>query len=405
MRILFCVPDRITTELGAPKVYVEIASALEKLGCSCELVGLEDVAPGISDLDGRSEKNRYYAKRLRRYILDRSDEFDVVEYDHQSLPYPRSDFSNEVLLVARSVLLGHHAKNLDFPTWQGIPLLMRNAFLQLVGGERTHDGITTREYLQTLKRHVGTAVRYRSERPERLRWISQATDTCRNADLVIVSNTHDVEALAAEDIDTDKVVRLPFGLTEERFEALSSANTGVQSNPVVIFVGTFDFRKGGATDLPRIAEYIVEHHPAVRFRLLGTEGLFQGKRQILAHFHPSIRRQIEVVSRYIPEELPDLLNGGSIGIFPSYYEGFPFGVLEMLAAGLPVVAYHAPGPPEMVPNHALVDKGAWKALAREASDIIDSGGYQTSEEARNVARNLDWREIAIKTLDLYRSCL
>ena len=38
----------------------------------------------------------------------------------------------------------------------------------------------------------------------------------------------------------------------------------------------------------------------------------------------------------------------SAGAFPSHCEGFPFGVLEMLAAGLPVVAYRAPGAPMMI---------------------------------------------------------
>lgn len=403
MKILFCVPERITTELGAPKVYVELASALEGLGCTCEVVGIEEVAPGIRDLDGKNAQNEYYSQRLRQYIIERANEFDVVEYDHQTLPYPRSDFPDDVVLVARSVLLAHHAKSLDFPTWRGIPVILRNAILQLFGGKYSHGGVDLRDYPVILKKHLGTAFRYWRERRERQEWISKATETCRNSDLVIVSNAHDCRALAAEDIGLDKVVQLPFGLTEERYKALSAARSISASPPAVVFVGTFDFRKGGATDLPRIVEYIARRHSTVRFRFLGTQGLFTTKQDVLGHFNYRIRDRIEVVPKYSPEKLPGLLEGGSVGVFPSYYEGFPFGVLEMLAAGLPVIAYDAPGPPEMIPDWSLVQTGEWRALADKITSLINDENKLQDESKRSTkrAKSFSWLNVANITKKKY----
>jgi glycosyltransferase involved in cell wall biosynthesis len=402
MRILFCVPERVTTDLGAPKVYVELAAALEELGCTCEVVGLEDVAPGIRDLGGNTAQNEYYSRKLKQYINARADEFDVVEYDHQSLPYPRSDFPDDVLLVARSVLLAHHSKTLDFPIWRGIPVILRNAVSQFFDGECSRGGVDLRDYFAILKKHLGTAVRYRRERAERHKWISQATTTCRNADLVIVSNAHDRRALAAEDIDLDKVVQLPFGLTEARFQALSTTRSSQSSPPTVVFVGTFDFRKGGATDLPRIVERISGLRPAVRFRLLGTRGLFTTKEGVLGHFSHQIRDRIEVVPQYSPKELPELLRGGSIGVFPSYWEGFPFAVLEMLAAGLPVVAYDAPGAPEMLPDRWIVPAGGWRTMAEKVGQLLDLGSeHRCQPVAKRRAESFRWGKVATRLLEQY----
>lgn len=402
MRILFCVPERVTTKLGAPKVYVELASALEELGCTCEVIGIEEVAPGIRELDGKTAQNEYYSRRLRQYIIDRADEFDVVEYDHQALPYPRSDFPEDVVLVARSVLLAHHAKSLDFPTWRGIPVVFRNAVSQILDRERSHSERTDMEdYLVILKKHLGTAVRYRRERSGRRDRIDQATVTCQNADLVIVSNTQDRQALINEDVDVEKIVQLPFGLTESRFEALSSARTDSTTPPTVVFVGTFDFRKGGATDLPRIVDWMSRRHPAVRYRLLGTGGLFTTRREVLGHFSHQIRDRIEVVPAYSPEELPNLLEGGSVGVFPSYWEGFPFGVLEMLAAGLPVIAYEAPGPPEMIVNRYLVSLGDWNSMAKKAERLLMKE-VRPGESQVNRAEEFKWIKAARETLKEYK---
>src|SRR5207237_5357929 len=53
---------------------------------------------------------------------------------------------------------------------------------------------------------------------------------------------------------------------------------------------------------------------------------------------------IEVVPQFDPDDLPRLLSDGTVGAFPSYVEGFGMAVVEQLAAGLPTVAYDAPGP-------------------------------------------------------------
>ena len=52
---------------------------------------------------------------LRDFLRRSAADYDVVEYDHTYLPYPRSDFPRGPLFVARCVLLHHHFLTTPFP--------------------------------------------------------------------------------------------------------------------------------------------------------------------------------------------------------------------------------------------------------------------------------------------------
>jgi len=400
MDILFCAPDRITKTLGAPKVYVEVAEALRDLGCTCTIVGREDVAPEVSQFDSRQKRTEYYSRKLRDYIRRRADAFDVVEYEHEYLPFPRQSFPKDTILVARSVLLAHHARDIRLPVWAGIPRLVR---LLAAGAWKRPNDVSQKCQARILKKHVGEALRHETERWTRRKYASRATATCKAADLTIITNAHDRRTLEKEGIQTEKMVTLPFGLSKDRFRSLASAGPDDGSSPMIVFVGSYDFRKGGATDLPRIVERIRRECPSVQFRLLGTSGLFVDREEVLAHFASSLHDQIEVVPKYDPKGLPELLAGGTVGFFPSYFEGFPFGVLEMQAAGLPVVAYDAPGPPEMLPEDLLVPIGNWERLAERTITLLQDRNRldRRQQEARRRAQSFKWKEVAKRTLAAY----
>ena len=143
--------------------------------------------------------------------------------------------------------------------------------------------------------------------------------------------------------------------------------------------------------------------PNAKFRLIGTAGLFQSEAEVLAHFPSSLRPSIEVIPRFKPEDLPALLESCSAGVFPSYIEGFGFGVLEMLAAGLPVIAYDAPGPPDMLPREYLTPRGDVAATSKSLVDLLKDPVTlkQKRIEARERARSFTWKRAAQQTLDAF----
>ena len=165
--------------------------------------------------------------------------------------------------------------------------------------------------------------------------------TLREADLVNVTNHDDRAELARRGFDARKIEVIPHGLTRERLASFAAVSPAAPATPRVAFVGTFDARKGGA-DFPEIVRRVVAGVPGCKFRLLGTQ--YRGSDEVMRFFPRALRPSIEVHPRFDPAELPGLLSDCSLGVFPSYFEAFGFGVLEMLAASLPVVAYDAPGP-------------------------------------------------------------
>ena len=113
--------------------------------------------------------------------------------------------------------------------------------------------------------------------------------------------------------------------------------------------------------------------------------------------------RLEIYPRYDPNELPSLLAGISVGVFPSRVESFGYGVLEMLAAAVPVIAYDAPGPHVMLPPEYRVPVGAVGDLADRVCDLLTD--LDRLREARLWARaraaNFNWEEIASRTAETY----
>jgi glycosyltransferase involved in cell wall biosynthesis len=223
-----------------------------------------------------------------------------------------------------------------------------------------------------------------------------------NADLVNVSNAHDKRELVRRGIDARKILVAAYGMEAKRLALFDQVPAEVPSSPVVGFVGSFDYRKG-ALEFGPLAQAVISVIPDARFRLVGTEGLHKGTEQVLRFFPKAIRSRIDVIPRFDPDKLPSLLTGVSVGVFPSHLEGFGFGVLEMLAAAIPVIAYDAPGPPEMLPPQRLVPPGDHRAMAGKLVRLLADPAElaRARLDARENSRRFRWDSIARQTADAY----
>jgi glycosyltransferase involved in cell wall biosynthesis len=370
MKILFCSRIPLSRELGASKVLVELAEAMRAQGWICDT--LDPSAFGVTNQQSEAQRQQF-SQRLRERLIATAGEYDVVDYDHEDLPFNRRDFSPTTLMVARSVLLVHHLQEIRIPL---PPLSLRTLVGKFTKGSR-------RAALQ--------------------RWrIQSATTTVQQADLVNVSNTNDVKALTRMGISADKIIMLPFGLSQARQRAFDQITASQTAPPRIAFVGTFDYRKG-ARDFPGLVSAILDAVPEAKFRLLGTAGLFATREQVLRHFPSQLQDKLEIVPKFAADELPQRLSDCAVGVFPSYLEGFPIGVLEMLAAGLPVIAYRAPGPPEMLPPKWLVQPGDTSSMARCVVELLrDPALLQRAQtEARERSRRFSWENVARETIRQY----
>jgi glycosyltransferase involved in cell wall biosynthesis len=363
MRILICCPAfYLKRELGAAKVSIELAEELERLGWGCKLVALYDLVPANT----RNVISKY-SIFLRQYLQKYASDFDVVEYDHSHLPFPRSEFSQRTLFVARSVLLTHHFDKIVVPDVGSLRSKVRG----LLNNNLMHRRRIRRRTQMSL----------------------------READLINVANYDDKKELVQSGVQAEKITIIPYGISKQRRAFFNAVSSETPSKPKIAFVGTFDSRKG-ASDFPHIVRNICLALPEVTFKLLGT---VRSKTEVLNHFPEPFRNKIEVVPQYPAERLHELLAECSIGIFPSYIEGFGFGVLEMLAASVPVIAYDAPGPNMMLSADYLVHRGDIAALCSKAINLINDGSKLSvaREMAKHRSEQFCWEKIAQQTSQIY----
>jgi glycosyltransferase involved in cell wall biosynthesis len=171
------------------------------------------------------------------------------------------------------------------------------------------------------------------------------------------------------------------------------------------FVGYWTTRKG-SRDMPEIVRRLRLARPGITLLLLGVGVLPE---RVLADL--GAPADVEVVQRFDSEELPRLLATATVGVFPSYVEGFGFAVLEKLASGMPVIAYDAPGAREMLSDvswRGLTPPGDLDAFVDAVLGVLDAPAEryaQMSCEAREVAMGFRWRAIARQTLTLYEQGL
>lgn len=369
-RILFCCPTPLTATLGASKVYLDAAEGFRRAGWESVVVGPEEVAGGPpGDIFTQPT-------RLRDYLRRHATEFDVVEFDHHQFPFSRDDVPGGPLLVARSILLAHAVASIRIPPRPG------------------------------LRPRVGRLMKAWWGRRRVRRVVEQANLTLASADLVNVCNEIERDMLVRHGHSADKICVFPYGLFPERLAAFQSDPCVLPDPPVVGFVGTFDPRKG-MCEFPRLIDRLARTIPGLTFRLLGTAGLVPDVDGVLREFPRRLRPLIEVRPRYLPEELPGLLEGVSVGVFPSRIESFGYGVLEMLASGVPVIAYDAPGPHVMLPQDFRVAVGDVAGMAEKLVCLLSDPGRLRSARrwARCRAEEFRWDEIAARTAEFYKNRL
>lgn len=373
LRVLYAIFGKADPTFGGGKVYHGMAEAMSSLGWDCRIADSESILKGESFLALHPAE---VEQRLRAFIQQEAANYDVVEYDCSALPFPREDFPSKPLMVARSVLLPLHLETIRFPF---------------------------RWTMRRILRHIIHGV---AELNQTKRLIAVTRKTVCEADCVNVSNQDDSSELVRKGVSPERIITLPYGLSEAEFDEFSKVNVSEMPRTRVLFLGTFDWRKGAA-DMPSIFSEIAQARPDVDFLMLGTKSIFHTVEAVRGEFPDWIRGRIEVHPRFDRSELASLLEGCAVGVFPSYLEGCPFAVLEQIAAGIPTVAYKAPGPPMLLPESFLVPVGDRRAMARRVLDICEDHvrHMRDSRALRERAGRFAWASIAKETDNAYRAAI
>ena len=359
--------------LGGPRIQIELGEQFSKLGHIVHAYAWEHAFPQPAKVPALESFSRSFARKATAWIKQHGREYDIIDARAGSLGASKGNLAFSGLLVARSTGL--------------LPIYER----EFLAADRATRAGRSRLVTRIPRRVQRTLVKRRNMR------------SIHCCDLLNVENS-DEETFAREVGLSDRTVKLFHGLTRERFAAFSESRLSPEERlerPTVAFIGAWSRRKGSA-DMARLIEAVRARMPDVAFRFLGTG------------VHPEIvladcgrhHRNVEVVQTFESDELPALLADATVGILPSYVEGFPFSVIEMLASGLPVVAYDAPGARETLPSidrSLLVNRGDPGALGDKVVELLADEENLDELSARSVALadSLRWEDIASETLDIY----
>lgn len=108
------------------------------------------------------------------------------------------------------------------------------------------------------------------------------------------------------------------------------------------------------------------------------------------------------------DDLPALVAGARVFVFPSVYEGFGLPPLEAMASGTPVICAQVSSLPELVDGAALLfDPLDVDAIAAALSRALEDAALRDHLRMKGLARaqSFSWERTARETLEVYRSVL
>ncbi len=375
MKILISTPYPLNSHNGPAKVVLELFDALTRQGAQVTLLGGDDLVPEWEQRDSFQRRFLYH-EALKNFIKENAHHYDVIDYDHEYLPFNRNIFPKTPLMVARSLLLVQHLNKINFPRSKQLRFFIDNFWCRA------------------------------NTKKEIKKRIQISNQTILNADLINVANHQDRDELIKLGIPKNKILVLPYAIGPSHQPLFQNLSRRPSKERSLVFIGAFEYRKG-ATHFAPILEKIHDEHPDLTLKLIGCSGMFTKKEQILRFFPKHLADSVDITLQCPPEDLPKIIDGAWAGIYPSYVEGFPFGVLEMLSASIPVAAFNAPGASMMLPDRWLASPGSNKELINILLPFLASreSNIKFRKEAIRRSHYFCWDEIAQQTLNAYERAL
>ncbi|MFN2477054.1 MAG: glycosyltransferase family 4 protein [Chthoniobacterales bacterium] len=381
LRILVVVSFPWDARLGAPQVWMELAAQWRASGHHVEKYSLSDAFPDGAGAGSKFLINQLrFAYRAAAFVKQNGHRFDVIDAFIGALPFSKARLGFDGLMVARSV-----------------------------GLHRWYDAFERDVARRWPRRRTGRVIGRIFYSLTRRQLLRASETSLRRADLINVPNVEEAEFLRQEIRPPERVFVQPYGLTAVRRRTLHDAAAPAEvrlAQRRVCFVGMWSARKG-AYDWGRIIALVRAQLPDTRFTFIGT---MVESATIAAELGPA-SAGIDFISSYDPAELPGLLAAHTVGAFPSYVEGFGLAVLEQLAARIPMVAYDAAGPRDILGHElreGLVPVGDVEAFAESLIRILrmDGNSYQElAERSSACAARFSWSAIAGATVKQYRQSL
>ena len=229
----------------------------------------------------------------------------------------------------------------------------------------------------------------------------------RHADALICVSEFTKAQLAQWAPTSRPVIVAPHGVDLARFSPVATAPATApalpSSAPFILFVGTFEPRKG-IDVLLRAFAHVASENPTVELWLAGQSGWGMAEAEELLAEHPFATR-IRRLGFVSDDLLPELYRRASVVAYPSHGEGFGLPVLEAMACGAPVVTSADTVMAEVAGDAALFAAvGDSEAVAGAIAAVLTASEHQRHEWARAAvaqASTFTWERSVARHLEAY----
>jgi alpha-1,3-rhamnosyl/mannosyltransferase len=213
--------------------------------------------------------------------------------------------------------------------------------------------------------------------------------------LIAVSENTRLDAIRLLKIAPEKITTIYSGIPETYFTAAPAQ----RARPYVLYVGAVEPRK----NLPALLDAWKQVKPGLRkeFELVVAGPAGWSSEATIAR----VRAEATYLG-YVPEaELPGLVAGAAVFVYPSLYEGFGFPVVQAMAAGVPVVTSSTSCLPEIAGEAALLaDPRSAAEIAAQITSLLESEALRAELGARGreQAKRYRWENCARLSLEFFR---
>ena len=249
------------------------------------------------------------------------------------VPLPMSRFDNRAAAVALVRLLRSQRTHLLHVHSQEAAVWGRIA-AKLAGVPAV---VYTPHTIETRHRHLRRLLYYWLER-----CLGLFTDT-----LISVSTSQRLRLEELRVMPAERIVTIYNGINAERFQVPVNGalrqELGGADGALVAQIGRLHEQKGPHIFL-QAAALILRQCPDVTFLLVG-EGPLAGELQVLAQ-QLGLRNRVRFLGWR--DDMPQILATVDVGVLSSLWEGLPYTLLEIMAAGKPMVSTDADGCGEAV---------------------------------------------------------
>ena len=369
MRILMAVHHYLDPHAGASGSILEIGQLLAQRGHAIDYYGFDEAFRG----SGPERKSQYvrYPLAIARHLSRVGQRYEVVDVS-----------------IADAWLAG-------------MVLSRRSPRPALVGRSHGLEDLASDAEMELLRRD-GRRPSWRYRVYHRGYRLWELRRSLRAVDRSILPNaTERDHALSDLKIPAQRISVIPHGVSSAY---LAPRQLAPAEGPLrLVFVGNWIPRKGVAV-LPTVALELHERGIDFRLELLGT---VRSAREVLARFDPRVRDRLTVLPRFAHDELPNLLAGRHVLLFPSNFEGFGKVLIEAVACGVALVSTRAGVAGELLDEGAglQIDPydpgGPIAALARLSADRPQLDALRT--RALALAARFNWDRVIDLTLDAYNA--